>query len=273
MVKRLLAQLGLPEAAPPWTLIGAGGAMVAAFAAIIIGTVIAQIVVPAVQFGILLGWSLGAVLMIVFVFISRRKPNEQQAVWSVRQEAPIANPGGKRARASLPTTVTPVERPAPNLFFLLFIGVGLALSLDVVGRVITGNRLPEAELQGLYQSFLMQGSITIPSWLIALVFMALLQPLGEGLIFQGLLLPSLRTTFGPWPGLLLAGLLYGVFHYIAYPPGFLGVSSWWHGLISPVLAGLIYAAVRIVTGSTRAAILTHAAFGVFGVLNLLTLVG
>jgi membrane protease YdiL (CAAX protease family) len=273
MVKRLLAQLALPEAAPPWTLIGAGSALVAAFAAIIMGTVIGQIIFPTEQFGILLGWAIGVALMIAFIVVSRRKPAEQQGLWSVQQVSPVANPGGKRSRASLPVTVAPVERPAPNLFFLLFIGVGLALTLDVIGRVFTGNRLPEAELQGLYQRFLMTGSITIPSWIIAFLFMVLLQPLGEGLIFQGMLLPSLRTTFGAWPGLLLAGLLYGVFHYIAYPPGFLGVSSWWYGLISPTLAGVIYAAVRIVTGSTRAAILTHAAFGVFGVLNLLTLVG
>jgi membrane protease YdiL (CAAX protease family) len=47
----------------------------------------------------------------------------------------------------------------------------------------------------------------------------------------------------------------------------------WYGLLSPLIAGLVYGAVRLYTQSTRAALLVHAAFGLFALVKLLTLMG
>jgi membrane protease YdiL (CAAX protease family) len=67
---------------------------------------------------------------------------------------------------------------------------------------------------------------------------------------------------------------YTIFHFVSYqlPPAANNTALIWIGIVEPLIGGLIFGAVRIYTGSTRAAILTHMAFGLFAVVKLLTLV-
>lgn len=256
MFKQLMKRIGAAEPAPPWTIWGAIGAMVASFVAVILGSTVAALL-PASQSSVLLGWTIGAALVIGLVWFTRRSAR----YWPALKLGDVANGAGDSA--------------VQNVFWYLLIGVGLAILLDVVGRGVVGRIVPDPELLNLYGYTQIFGEpVQAGSWLLAVAFMAVLQPMAEGLVFQGLLLPSLRAMISPRVGFLLTAVAYTFFHFIAYQPPDSGNNAFvlWAGLIAPFISGLIYGAVRVYTGSTRAAILTHMAFGLFAVVKLLTLV-
>jgi membrane protease YdiL (CAAX protease family) len=251
MFKRLSSLIGSAEAAPPWTLFTALLILVAAFASIIMGSTAASLILPSAQFTLLAGWSIAALLALAIAFLNL--PRAEQ-------------------RAALRLTQSPT---LPNIFFLLFIGVGLAVALDVILRGLTGAALPEAELMDIDFRVRLYGQSVQPlSWVLIVLFMVVLQPLAEEVVFRGVLMPSLRATLGAWPGFVVTGVLYAGFHMLMYPPPLQesGTAAL-YGFVTPLIAGLIFGAVRIYTGSTRAAVFTHAAFGLFAVINVLTLVG
>jgi membrane protease YdiL (CAAX protease family) len=78
---------------------------------------------------------------------------------------------------------------------------------------------------------------------------------------------------GAWPGYILSAILYAVFHLLSFPPAGSDFNGLWYGQILPFVAGLIFGAVRLYTGSTRAAILAHVGFGLFAIVKMLTLAG
>jgi membrane protease YdiL (CAAX protease family) len=83
----------------------------------------------------------------------------------------------------------------------------------------------------------------------------------------------LRETLGTWVGLVASAALYAVFHALAYPPAPGQPAGYWYGFVLPFVAGVFFGGVRAYTGSTRAAILAHVAFGVFAVLKAFALAG
>ncbi len=255
MFRQLMKRIAATEPTPPWSTWGAIGAMIASFVAIILGSAISIIVLQESQYSLLLGWSVGAALVIAFVWVTRRSPRYWSALWN--------------------GTSTKDSNPTQSVFWYLLIGVGLAILLDLIGRGIIGFIVPDPELLNLYSYVQLYGQpVLAVSWILVVLFMVLLQPLAEGLVFQGLLLPSLRATIASWPGFILSAVAYTMFHFIAFqpPPTASNTALIWIGLIEPLICGLIFAAIRVYTGSTRAAILTHMAFGLFAVVKLLTLV-
>jgi membrane protease YdiL (CAAX protease family) len=254
MFRQLMQRIGTAESALPWTLWGALAAVLASFAAIIIGVTAVTVLVDERQPGLyLFAWSVALALVIAFVRFTRRQPQQ----W-----------------AGLRLTETNTTASLQNTFWYLLVGIGLAITLDLVGRGLTQQIVPEPELYRLaFYSRYYGEPVGVAGWALALIFMSVLQPIAEGLVFQGLLLPSLRAALGAWPGYILSGVAYGVFHFIAYPPVTTDLTGWWYGLLAPLLGGLIFGAVRLYSGSTRAAILTHAAFGLFAVVKLLTVAG
>lgn len=249
MFRRLLSRIGSPEAAPGWGLPSALMLLVAAFVAVIVGSTIGSLLFPQAQFVLLLGWTLAALITIAITLSNLSKP-EQRAALRLSQAGAL-----------------------PSIFFLLLIGIGLAITLDVLLRAVTGAMLPAPELMDVYfRVQLYQQAVQPLSWVLALIFMVVLQPLADELIFRGALLPVLRSTFGSWSGYIISALLYAAFHMLLYPPPLPNTNiAVWYGFIAPLISGLIFGAVRLYTGSTRAAIFTHAAFGIFAVINLLTL--
>jgi membrane protease YdiL (CAAX protease family) len=161
---------------------GAIGAMIASFLAIVIGTAVSIILLPESQYSLLLGWSVGAALIIAFVWITRRSDRYWSGLWN-----------GAAAAQKEPNATQ-------NSFWYLLIGIGLAILLDLIGRGVVGQIIPNAELLNLYGYLQLGQPILVISWIFALLFMVVLQPLAEGLVFQGLLLPSLRAGIAPWPG-------------------------------------------------------------------------
>lgn len=87
-----------------------------------------------------------------------------------------------------------------------------------------------------------------------------LAPLCEEIVFRGFLQPLLVRSLGPAPGILLAAAAFGLMHLQEY--GY----SWRHALLIAG-AGASFGWMRYRTGSTKAAVLMHAAYnGVFFVL-------
>ncbi len=284
MFRKLFARIAQVESPLPWGTGSAVSALIASFMAMLVGTTLALIVGGDGQFTPLLGWSLGAVVAIAFALFTRRT-DAQRAALRIDQLTDTASaktdgrskavvPAESVSRGALgPTGVGGSMSPLQLTLFLLLIGVGLALTLDVVTGRATGLFLPVPELLRPYQDFLLyQLPTSAITWILAVLFMVVLQPIAEELVLRGIVLPTLRESVGPWPGFFIAAALSGAFHLLAYaaPPG--DFAATWYGMVSPFLAAIIFGAVRIYTGSTRAAIITHMAFGVFAVVKLLTVV-
>lgn len=256
MFRNLFARIGRLENPPPW---GLGTGIISVFAALatlVLGFNLAAGIYcntpdnaafcSALNFAAppsvwLIGWTIGAAATILFVFVTRRTPEQRAAL----------RLGG-------------IET---SVFWVLLVSIGLAVTLDLIFIRLTGPVI-EPELQSLRQP-----GINAISWILAFLFMAVAQPAAEELVFRGVLQPALRQTVGAWPGYLLAAALYALFHLLAYSSGTMEGGYLLYSFLLPFAGGLIFGAVRLVTGSTRAAMLSHAAFGIFAVLKLLALGG
>jgi membrane protease YdiL (CAAX protease family) len=239
--KSLMERIGSLEPAPPWGLGAAALTILVAFVAIIAGTAFAIIWFEAQPFSELAGWTFGAVIIVLFVVQTRRRPEDRAAL--------RLGAGG------------------PSLLFVMFLCVGFALLFDLLSLAVTGAFLPVPELLGIH---LRAGGL--PEWLFAVAFMLVAQPVAEELVFRGVVFPALRGAFGAWIGLVLVAALYAVFHWLAFPPDYAnvaGITPIWYGLALPFLDGLVIGAVRAHSGSTRVAIAAHVAFGLFAVIKVL----
>ncbi|MBI5667081.1 MAG: CPBP family intramembrane metalloprotease [Chloroflexi bacterium] len=254
MLRNLFARIGRLESTPPWGL-GAGIASVmAALAALVLGFNLAAVVhcsapanaafCQALNFAAppsvwLSGWTIGAVAVLLFVAVTRRTPAERAAL----------RLGG-------------IET---SVFWVLLVSIGLAVTLDLIFIQFAANPI-EPELRSLRQPV-----VDAAGWILAFVFMAVAQPVAEELVFRGVLQPALRQAVGAWPGYLLTSALYALFHLLVYTSGTPQTNDLLYSFLLPLVSGLIFGAVRLMTGSTRAAILSHAAFGLFAVLKVLAL--
>jgi membrane protease YdiL (CAAX protease family) len=98
------------------------------------------------------------------------------------------------------------------------------------------------------------------SMVLIAVFGTTLGPLCEEIVFRGFLQPLLVRSLGAVPGILMAAIPFGLLHLQQYG------NSWRHVLLI-TLAGAAFVWMRHSTGSTKAAVIMHAAYnGVFFVL-------
>jgi membrane protease YdiL (CAAX protease family) len=250
LIKSLVEKIMTAEASPPWGLAAALLTAVVAFVMIVAGTLVAaawlgdaseQTLSPFAQH---VGWLMAAVLTAIFVLQTRRKPADRAAL-----------------RLEAGTTPLPL---------VLFVALGLAMALDLLGLLLTGVFSQAPELT----RFSSEGAAFL-QWGVVVVLLLVAQPVGEELAFRGVVFPSLRALFGGAGGWLLAAAMYGAFHFLAFAPGgaAVGFASLWYALIAPFFEGLIYGAVRAVTGSTRAAMFAHAGFGLFALAKFLLVAG
>ena len=239
----MIKKLTRVEPEPPWSFYGALGAFVAMFFAIIIGTTIAEISLSDSPTTIITGWSIGMVLTIIFVMISRHMRSVTDA----------------EALKIGPTKV--------RLGVIFVFAISIAVTYDLISWAIIDKQIITAtELA----TFSQRDALSISNWVMAALFMVILQPIGEGLVLRGMLFPAVRTAFGAWGGLTLTAIFHTGFHFAAYPPDAFD-NPFWYGIIMPFLIGLFIAGVRAHTGSTRAAIIAHAGFGLFAIAKVLTL--
>lgn len=87
----------------------------------------------------------------------------------------------------------------------------------------------------------------------ALILVLLLGPMVEELVFRGFLFPLLARSFGPWPGVIATAIPFALLHGVQ--------NEWAWQLLVPIgLAGVVFGAVRHMTGSTVAAMLVHVGY-------------
>jgi hypothetical protein len=241
----LLARIAAVEPAPPWSASAAFAAIVIGVMAVIGMSLFTTALFDVQPFAIYLGWMLACVMMAYWVSSTRHTPDDRAALR--------------------------VDAPAMPLPFLLLIMFGFAVAIDIVSLAATGQFLPIMEL------FTFDIIDAAPlEWLFAIGFLVFSQPIGEELIFRGVLFPVLRARFGAWGGLLANAAVYAVFHAALYTSqvGSVAIETLiWYGLLVPLIDGVIFAAVRAYTRSTQAAIIAHAAFGLFAVVKLFIITG
>jgi membrane protease YdiL (CAAX protease family) len=237
MIKKLV-QLD-PE--PPWTSLVAVGVVIAAFLTLVIGASVSQVAFsesPTVLIE-MTGWSIGTALTAILVLNLLRRTE-----------------GGPESLRIDPT--------ASSLPVVFVFGLGMAGTFDLISWIVIGDKtLAAAELVHF------DSAIAVSGWLMALLFMGLFQPVAEELVFRGVLFPALRFSLGAWSGLVICAAFYAAFHLAAYLPGSVSTTVFiGYGLALPFAHGLLLGGVRAYTGSTRAAMVAHAALGVFAVFKV-----
>ncbi len=237
---RMARRIGRTQPAPPWTIVTVVTTVVAAFAALILGSTLSSLVFGFTPGALLTGWIIGSLLMAVFVTVSR-----------------------SRDRAALQ-----LDAARSPLVLVVLIAIAAALTFDLISLAVTGQALPPIEIFIAFQGIQTPG---FTLWILAFVLLALAQPVGDELVFRGVVFPSLAQMMGAWGGLVATAAAHAVFHLLIYAPTGGGFTLLWYGLLLPLLEALFYTAVRAHTGSTRAAIAAHFGVGAFNVLRALTL--
>lgn len=243
-LRNWLAGVNLPDITPPWTFSGALLAIAfAIIATIFIGVTVAIVWTGDQDYTPLAGLTVGGILTIAFVWQTRRRH------WDALR---------------MSTSPTP-------LLFVMFVSFGCALALDLLGLAITREFLPAPELLRLNPNAL--GAV---HWVLAILFMVVVQPIAEGLVFRGIVQPSVRTLMSGWGSVVITAVISAAYHFLLYPPNYNTTSSitpLWYGLVAPLIAALLFSTVRGASKSTRAAIAAQVAFGLFAVVKLVTLMG
>jgi membrane protease YdiL (CAAX protease family) len=238
MLKRI-AQL---EPAPPWGFFGAINTAFIPLVALVAASLVAlSLVAEPIYLANVLTWVIAAALTLLYIRVTRRTPQEVEALRL-----------GMRSR----------------LLINLLWGIGLAILIDIIALGITGDFLPQPELAGLWAN---RESAGLIAWVLIVVFALVLQPISEELVFRGVFFSSARASIGGWGGLFVTAMVYALYHYLAFPFAVDGLTGVWYRLVSPLLAGLILGGIRANSGSTLAAIVAHVGFNLFALLKLLVL--
>lgn len=243
----LMQKLAVPEANDtPWSVMVATlTVLVLLMTMMLIGPAIVsqgdgQAVSP---FLLMLSWAIGQTLTILFVVVNRRSSAESWQALKLNQ-----------GLLALPLA--------------LLIGVAIALSIDVLIGLFSGQFLPIPEIFG----FQTAGTTGI---IVAAVFLILIQPIAESLVFQGVLLPKLRVIMGPWGGVVMTTVIFTLIHYgifyssydQSYPPS----AMLWYGAAYPLLAGFLFSLLKVYTQSTLAVIVARMGAGMIFLLTALVL--
>jgi membrane protease YdiL (CAAX protease family) len=233
MLRSFLARLSQPEPAPPWKAYGAFQTMIIAFMMVLIGAAVGVIILGGLPYTEYLSWIIGGVLTLGFIWLTRRSPEDRAAL---------------RLGAF----------PNSSLLLITFFCFGIALALDVLRRY-----QPVPELQIF--------SATPIEWVLVVLLMVIIQPLATEIVFRGVMYPALRVTFGVWTGIVACTLAQSIFHFITYTPAQFDPNTLWVTFALPYFESFILTLIRAYTGSTRAAIVGHMAFGLFAVIKLFSL--
>ncbi len=93
------------------------------------------------------------------------------------------------------------------------------------------------------------------SLVIAMLFITVLGPVWEELLFRGFLFPLFAKSVGPWGGMVLAAALFALLHGPQL--------RWtWQPVLIIGVAGLVFGYTRYKTGSTAASAMVHVSYNV-----------
>jgi membrane protease YdiL (CAAX protease family) len=154
--------------------------------------------------------------------------------------------------------------PLP-VFVVVLLGLAGAYAIDLLGVLINakGGLIVPPEFV----------TLTAPAdgllyWAVAALIIIVVQPIGEELLFHGLLYPALAAQFRNIGALLGTAAIYAIVHLVLSSQG-----SIWFAVLQPFLMAAWVGILRAYTQSTRVAIITRAMFGLFFVLSALILSG
>jgi membrane protease YdiL (CAAX protease family) len=233
MIRSFLARLAQPEPAPPWKSYTAFQLAVVSWLGAVIGTNLLDVLFRGQSFIFLGGYAIGGLL--AFVWFTRGKPEDRAAM--------RIDTNGRMP-----------------LLMVAMLCLGFALAIDLARRY---EVVPELRI--------FQG--TAIEWVLAVLFMVIIQPIAEEVVFRGVMYPALRITFGVWTGMFACTLAQALFHFLTYTPAQLDLNTLGTTFAIPYIESLVLTGVRAYTGSTRASIVGHAMFGVLAVVKLVTLGG
>jgi len=226
-------KLGTQQAEPPWTWFDVVQIMlVLLMSVILIGSTAASLMFGGVTTALvlILGWSIGLMVTTLFIVVNSRRMSTR---WDALRFVPIAN---------MPVSI------------LLLISVAVAFSIDVVAGLGSGDFRPIAELTGV--------GANNGDWFIAGFFMMLIQPVSEGIVFFGFILPRLRASVSPYGGWFLTAVLYTFYHVIIYGVALPQDAFVWYGVVLPFLIALYLGMARVRTESTLGVIYAYAAMNI-----------
>jgi membrane protease YdiL (CAAX protease family) len=129
----------------------------------------------------------------------------------------------------------------PGAWRYLALSPFLAFGLSALG-VLLRTPIIESPIQELI--------VSGASRFIVALFVAILGPLWEELMFRGFLYGLLARYLGPWPGIILSAAPFAVIHGMQ--------NLWaWQPLVIIFVAGLVFGWARYRSGSTAASALVH----------------
>ncbi len=151
------------------------------------------------------------------------------------------------------------SRPSALLAVLMFC-LGIAWAIDLVGRLLnlTAGQIVPPTLEVL------RGGEPL-GFLLGVLLAVVFQPVAEGLLFGGVLYPSVARVGGD----NRIGIVGGALLYMLVALLTSGAQGQWYALIQPFFMMLVVLSARAYAQSTRTAIVARAAFGVFFVLAAL----
>ena len=154
-------------------------------------------------------------------------------------------------------------------FRFRWIDVGFGLAGSIVGRLVAGAMLapvrlfPTRSLHEVDRSVLEDGIHGAGGWTVLVLVTCVGAPLVEELFFRGLVQTRLVTRFGPAIGIVVASLVFGAAHLIAWD-GPLTLAYGW----SIAGAGLVFGLARHYSGRLGTSIAIHAVFNIQAMLAL-----
>lgn len=243
----LMQKLSLLEAAPPWSIIAAAlTALVILVNLIWVGPAMSSLLLGSAEptpFLLMLGWTFGLALTLAYVLVNRRSSRES---WQAL----------RLNRGFLPPQIA------------LLVGVAIALGINLAVSLASGQFLPIPEIYG-FQARGLAGAV------LAALLLVAAQPLAESLVFQAVLLPSLRSTVGPWGGVVITSALVTLLHCAVFFSPYQAAydSALWYGIAYPLLTGFAFCLLKVYTDSSRAVIIGRVGAGLVSLLTALALVG
>ena len=173
---------------------------------------------------LMLSWTLGMALCSAFVLVSRRSsPASWQALNMRRGKQPLA--------------------------LAMLYGVAIGLTLDLVIGLLGGRFLPMPAIFGLPDS----GAAMI---FLGALLVVLAQPIAETLVFQTVLLPTLRSRLGAWPGVIITSALQTLLYLLVFVAA-LGdaYDLLWHGIVFPAALAFGFCLLRVLADSSLSVLL------------------
>ena len=221
-------------AASPWSVASAlTSVMVMLVSLAVIGPAAASLLLgsqEATPTLLMLGWAIGLAAAAAYVTVNRRSSADSWRAMRLR-------------RGYLPLPMGAM------------IGVAIALAIDLIVSLGSGQFLPVPEIFG----FRTQGSGGV---LAAALLLALLQPLADTLVFQAVVLPSLRWRLGPWRGVIATCLLYILLYALVFfAPYQAAYNAIWYGLVYPLLLCLSFSLLKVYSDSSLTVMIARVSAG------------